>query len=78
MLKRQAFLKPKKNPMISNTQIKDLVIFFLVVMTLPAVWYFAPKQHGVKVYDCSIAEISPDYPVEVKNECRKVRTEKIK
>jgi hypothetical protein len=26
-----------------------------------------------KVYDCSLAEISPDYPVEVKIGCRKLR-----
>lgn len=25
------------------------------------------------VYDCSIAEISPDYPIQVKEECRKLR-----
>lgn len=30
-----------------------------------------------KVYDCSLAEISPDYPIEVKNECRKLRAENI-
>jgi len=27
--------------------------------------------HGVVKYDCRMAEISPDFPVEVKNECRK-------
>lgn len=27
----------------------------------------------VKIYDCSIAEISPDFPPEVKEECRKLR-----
>ncbi len=36
-----------------------------------------PKQEG-KLYDCSLAEISPDYPVKVKEECRKIRSEKIK
>ena len=29
---------------------------------------FIPAPKG-KVYDCSLAEISPDYPVEVKIEC---------
>lgn len=33
-----------------------------------------PQQEG-KVYDCSIAEISPDYPIKVKEECRKLRSE---
>ena len=26
-----------------------------------------------KIYNCSLAEISPDYPREVVNECRKMR-----
>jgi hypothetical protein len=30
------------------------------------------------VYDCSIAEISPDYPQEVKNECRRLRMEEFR
>jgi len=29
-------------------------------------------------YDCSIAEISPDYPPAVKEGCRKLRADKIK
>lgn len=35
---------------------------------------FLPKG---RVYDCSLAEISPDYPVEVKNECRRIRSQKL-
>lgn len=30
-----------------------------------------------KVYNCSIAEISPDIPIEVKQECRKLNVQKI-
>jgi hypothetical protein len=37
-----------------------------------------PNMHGVKRYDCSIAEISPDYPVEVKDACRRILAEKHK
>ena len=33
---------------------------------------FAPQG---KVYDCTLAEISPDYPIEVKNECRRLLKE---
>lgn len=36
-----------------------------------------PKQEG-RVYDCGLSEISPDYPIQVKEECRKARSEKIK
>ena len=31
----------------------------------------------VKVYDCSIVEFSPDVPIPVKEECRKLRSLKI-
>jgi hypothetical protein len=27
----------------------------------------------VKIYDCTISEISADYPIEVKEECRKLK-----
>jgi hypothetical protein len=26
-----------------------------------------------RVYDCTIAEISPDFPIEVREECRRLR-----
>ena len=28
-----------------------------------------------KIYDCTISEISPDFPIEVKEECRRLRRE---
>jgi len=41
--------------------------------------YFLMSQpkHGVVVYGCSMAEISPDYPMKVKEECRKVQSGRI-
>lgn len=30
-----------------------------------------------RVYDCSLAEFHPDYPVEVKNACRRIRSQKL-
>lgn len=33
--------------------------------------------HGTVKYDCRLAEISPDFPVEVKNECRKLNRGRI-
>lgn len=47
----------------------SFMIFLMVVLH--------PKKGDVKVYDCSLAEISPDYPIEVKNGCRKLRMETI-
>jgi hypothetical protein len=53
----------------------------IVVIFLPlgfCLTYFALPKHGEIVYNCSMAEISPDYPVEVKEQCRKLNMEKIK
>jgi hypothetical protein len=35
---------------------------------------FATPQKEGKLYDCRLAEISPDYPIKVKEECRKLNT----
>jgi hypothetical protein len=34
---------------------------------------FTYGNNGTKIYDCAISEISPDYPIEVKEQCRKMR-----
>ena len=39
--------------------------------------YAAESLKGRTVrYDCSIAEISPDYPPQVKEDCRKLRAQR--
>jgi len=40
--------------------------------------YFTLPRHGEVVYNCSIAEISPDYPPEIKEQCRKLNVERYK
>ena len=35
---------------------------------------FMMPHHGTVVYDCRMAEISPDFPNEVKEQCRKLRS----
>ena len=47
-----------------------IIVFAIAVM-------FMPKKGDVIRYDCSISEISPDYPIEVKERCRKLRAEKL-
>jgi len=44
-------------------------IWFVVISSMP--------KHGVVVYDCGLAEISPDYPIEVKQKCREARSGRI-
>lgn len=57
---------------------------FYLVLTLGffALLFFmywnATHPYMVIRYDCSIAEISPDYPTEVKEGCRKLRAENFK
>lgn len=56
-------------------------ILFVVAMSLLLVIATTVTDrdlHGVKKYDCSISEFSPDYPVEVKEACRRMRAEKNK
>lgn len=53
----------------------------IIVVFLPlgfCLSYFTLPRHGEIVYNCNIAEISPDIPLEVKEECRKLNMEKIK
>lgn len=59
---------------INCSHIETVVAANLILMAVTALWFIPmPKE---KVYDCSISEISPDYPIEVKNECRKLRANK--
>lgn len=37
--------------------------------------YYALPRKSEVVYNCDLAEISPDFPIEVKKQCRKIRNE---
>ena len=45
------------------------VLLCLIAIVLHTI--FAYEHTRVKIYDCTISEISADYPIEVKEECRK-------
>jgi hypothetical protein len=51
------------------------LIFILVSATLILIGVVLFDMHypTIKYYDCSLAEISPDFPIEVKQECRKIK-----
>ncbi len=58
---------------------KDIIIVILLIaciVTLIISNYGGSYES--KIYDCNLSEISPDYPVEVKQECRKLRYEQYK
>jgi len=46
------------------------------VLMVIAICSFLLPKHGEVVYNCSIAEISPDFPPEVREQCRKLNAEK--
>jgi len=66
---------------MSYTVKREIVKYILVIMVLVGSIAFlciVPSNKGnVKVYNCDIAEISPDYPISVKEECRKIRSRNI-
>jgi F0F1-type ATP synthase membrane subunit b/b' len=47
------------------------VTFAILLGVLALAFWPADVQHVTVKYDCRIAEISPDYPVAVKEACRK-------
>lgn len=62
---------------MQDTVKREIIIIAICLPLGFALTYFAlPKKGDVKVYDCSISEISPDYPIKVKEECRRLRAEK--
>jgi short subunit fatty acids transporter len=54
-------------------------IFVLIfLLSIPLMYFTAPKKGDVVVIDCTWSEISPDFSNEIREACRKARAEKIK
>jgi len=61
--------------MIKNVGVFNFIIGFLISISsiLLLVEIITVVDHSVTVrYDCTIAEISPDFPVKVKEQCRQM------
>jgi len=59
---------------MSNNSITPPIWVVVAIVFIVMFWvliFALMPTHGVVKYDCRMAEISPDFPVEVKNECRK-------
>jgi len=57
-----------------------VLAIILPTLFVVAIWVIvlsAMPKHGVVRYDCSLAEISPDFPIEVKQQCRKLSSGRI-
>jgi hypothetical protein len=56
-------------------QIIKLITLVIICAVSVLLIIILPKSKTV-TYDCRLSEISPDYPVEVKEQCRKLRMDK--
>jgi hypothetical protein len=61
--------------LIKRKTIEIAVVTIAFLIAIPIVFLSLPKKGDVITYNCSISEISPDYPIEVKEQCRKLRAE---
>jgi hypothetical protein len=51
-------------------------IIFLIAVIFAMTGSWDDKNLRKVAYDCSLSEISPDYPIQVKEACRKMRAER--
>lgn len=58
--------------------VKDTLVILAVTFTVLIVIAFSSDEQEIVRYDCRIAEISVDYPTEIKEACRRMRKEKNK
>jgi hypothetical protein len=57
---------------------REILLIAVLMIILFGLLMSNQDMHGIKKYDCSIAEISPDYPLQVKEACRNMRAERYK
>lgn len=57
-----------------NLDFYSILILGFLGLFFAIYWNYTHPHMTVK-YDCSIAEISPDYPLAVKEGCRKLRAQ---
>ena len=58
--------------------VSNIVFIIAIVVIFLGVYYLSLTMPRERVYNCSIAEISPDFPIEVREKCRNLRMDKIK
>ena len=54
---------------------KDTVLFIVMLAFVIFILSFAEFNRSTKVYDCSMADWHPDIPIDVREECRRLRYE---
>jgi hypothetical protein len=66
-------LRPYMRPLLSDILGLFALTLFTIILVVYIVYHYGQQSHGI-MYDCRMAEISPDFPPEVRNECRKLRS----
>jgi hypothetical protein len=54
---------------------KTALVTILFVAAFWVLIFSLMPKHNVVAYDCRLSEISPDFPIEVKEQCRKLRAQ---
>ena len=57
---------------------REVLSAIVAISALIAFIFFADPGSRTVIYDCRLSEISPDFPIEVKEECRRMRYEQWK
>jgi hypothetical protein len=62
-----------------NKYKSEIAVGIFAIIWFVAWFYWLSQQpnHGVKVIDCSLVEISPDFTPEAREACRKARSGRI-
>jgi hypothetical protein len=59
---------------MSETKLIIIAVIIFIIAQATFMYWAKDTFKGMTVrYDCSISEISPDFPPQVKEECRKLR-----
>jgi hypothetical protein len=66
-------MTPTQRNLLGFTFTLIVVIIYLGVFFA----YLFKLERGTVRYDCSISEISPDFPPEVREQCRKLRSGRV-
>jgi len=66
-------LKPSTRPSLSDVLSVMGLAISAIILIVYIVYHYGHASHGI-MYDCRMAEISPDFPPEVRNQCRKLRS----
>jgi hypothetical protein len=66
-------LKPSTKQSLSDVLSLVALTICTIILVAYIVYNYGHKSHGI-MYDCRLAEISPDFPPEVRSECRRLRS----